>query len=263
MHDVLWVLAINTFLSYLPNKKATKTTTGLNLREISVLLETFSSILPSTDGGITSPSKSFGVSPQKHIHVTHLIAVLSTCLQGFYSPMNRKPKEEDKEMHLRIMNELDLYSLRPEVAARERQQSQSFYGDMPSPGSEPESPSAKTVSRKSSFISNIGRSKNGTAPPPMPSTPSFASSSVSLASDGSIDTPWDRSPSRGSSQNGREQDRKGSLVTESGSPVDLIDVVRRVFAIPKDKINHDLDALRRAGLDEKVSLLVACPDGLL
>lgn len=247
------MLAVNTFLSYLPNKKATKTASGLNLREISVLLETFSSVLPSSDGGMTSPTTSKSVNPQKHVHITHLIAVLSMCLQGFYNPMNRKLKDEDKEMYLRIMTELDLWSLRPETAARERQQSQSFYGDLASPNSEPESPSARTVSRKSSFISSMGR-KNATTPPPMPSTPSFASSSVSLASEGSIDTPWDRSPSRGSSHNGREKDRKGSLVNDSGSPLDLIDVVRRVFGINKDKINHDLDSLRRAGLDEKVRL---------
>jgi hypothetical protein len=43
-------------------------------------------------------------------------------------------------------------------------------------------------------------------------------------------------------------------VNDSGSPLDLIDVVRRVFGINKDKINHDLDSLRRAGLDEKVRL---------
>jgi hypothetical protein len=246
------MLAINTFLSYLPSKKATKTASGLNLREISVLLETFSSVLPSIGGGITSPTLNGTVNPQKHIHITHLIAVLSTCLQGFYSPMNRKLKEEDKEMHLRIMTELDLWSLRPETAARERQQSQSFYGDLASPNLEPESPNARTVSRKSSFISSMSRKNAST--PPMPTTPSFASSSASLMSDGSIDTLWDRSPSGGNFHNGREQDRKGSLVNDSGSPVDLIDVVRRVFAISKDKINHDLDTLRRAGLDEKVGL---------
>lgn len=244
--------AINTFLSYLPNKKATKTATGLNLREISVLLETFSSVLPFTDGGFSSLGTKSGVNPQKHVHVTHMIAVLSTCLQGFYNPMKRKPKDEDREMHLRIMNELDMYSLRPEEAAR--QPSPSFYGDVTSPGTEAESPSAKSVSRKSSFISNLGQRKSTISPPPMPTTPSFGSSNASLVSDDSFNTPYDRSPSRSSF--GREQDRKGSLVNESGTPVDMIDVVRRVFAIPKDKINHDLDALRRAGLDEKVSFLM-------
>jgi len=246
----------------------------MNLREISTLLETFSSVLPSVEGGMTSPkpaSAAHTANPHKHIHVTHLIALLSTALQGFYNPMNRKLKDEDREMHLRIMNELDSWTLRPDPQ-ESRSQSQSIYGDPM--GGEPglgSSPNAKSVSRKSSFLSGMNRKRGemGT-PPPLPSptpgagTPSFASSSsTSLISDGSLDTPLlspgERSQSRGS-LGGHEARRKSSAGGrgETRSEVNLIDVVRRVFGVDTDRLNHDLDGLRRAGLDEKVRRGLGC-----
>ena len=215
----------------------------------------------------TTTTTTTPANPHKHIHVTHLIALLSTALQGFYNPMNRKLKDEDREMHLRIMNELDRWSLRPDPA-EERSRSQSIYspGEAAMAAGEPpgssSSPNAKSVSRKSSFLSGMNRKRDMITPPPMPTpggTPSFASSSASLISDASsLDTPsslsaGERSPSRGSSvggQAGKVQGGGGRGGTRS--EVNLIDVVRRVFGVDVDRLNHDLDGLKRAGLDEKV-----------
>jgi hypothetical protein len=243
--------AVNTFLSYLPNKKATKTSSGLNLREIPVLLETFGSVIPANQGGIASPaSTSFSTNPNKHVHITHLIALLQTSLQGYYNPMNRKVKEDEKEMYLKIMIDLENWSLAPAQASSGRASAGLGLGNSPFYQEEEghSSPSAKSVSRKSSFLANISSANQqrraGSPPPPLPSTPSFASSSnVSLASgDSMVRTPL-----------GDEMARKMQGI-ESG--LDLVDVVRRVFGVSKEKIGQDLEGLKRAGLDEKVSSML-------
>lgn len=260
-------LAVNTFLSHLPNKKATKTNSGTNLRYIPALVDSFGNAylaasaltpamrrgtvisLPNTAGG-SSPGKS-GINLQgdsKAIHLAHFISLLQTAITNHYSPLNKKIDDREREAFTKLRVELEYYAslqertehdgvragspTEPETARLSRLSISSMSGSTPlSPSSTiPPVPSVPSVFRSGSFAS-----KNEPSPPSSPqsvisglATPSQMSTTASSMRGGSM----------------------SAFVDTAGA--DLVDVVRRVWGVDGAKLRSDLDALKRAGLDEKV-----------
>ncbi|KAJ9107899.1 hypothetical protein QFC19_002642 [Naganishia cerealis] len=129
--DVIWRTTVNTLLSHLPNKKATKTNSGTNLRFVPSLIDAFtnaylsassstSPIRRATLGSISSPNTAMGISPtqssinqqndEKAVHVLHFIGLLHTALCNHYSPLNKKIESKDREILAKLQTELEFHT---------------------------------------------------------------------------------------------------------------------------------------------------------
>lgn len=238
--DEVWKTTVTTFLTHLPNRKATKTMAGLNLREIPVLLKLFDSILPS------------GTST-KHKHALHFLAIVHSCVEQHYDPMKKKLKEGEKEMHVRITNELDSWSPRSEPIVESKPPvSPLTAGMLGSSSIDLGRQGALLLSRtlSTNTTKSISSHSFASTPPLSPSLSTYGSSRISLSSQSSgLRTPDGLDSSY-------EAQRRGGFATLGNASVDLVDVVRRVFGISKEKFDQDLGALKRLGLDEKVRDLV-------
>lgn len=273
---------MNTLLSHLPNKKATKTNSGTNLRYIPSLIDAFTNAYVSASASasplkrgtgiyISSPNTAGGISPtrpvvnqtsdEKSVHVIHFIALLQTALSNHYSPLNKKVDEKDREMFAKLQAELDNYVSNPE-----------HLGDRVRPGTSPTSTDTR-MSRLSFSSANSSAPLSpqmDTSIPPVPALPSayLYSHASQRRSPSAPTTPLDASPrsahsriptptemSRVASQTSTATSYKSSFGGgfEESAGVDLVDVVRRIWNIEGEKLKTDLDSLRRAGLDEKVS----------
>lgn len=204
--------------------------------------------LPNTAGG-TSPVRS-GTSLQgdsKAVHLAHFIALLHTAITNYYSPLNKKIDDREREVFTKIRVELDYYASLQEQGGNDRVRAGS---------SEPDDIRFSRLSISSA---------NGSAPlspsstiPPVPSVPSaYRSSSFGNKTAGSppaspqsvisgLATPSQMSTTASSVKSGNV-----SIFTET-TGADLIDVVRRVWGVDGAKLRSDMDALKRAGLDERV-----------
>lgn len=272
---------MNTLLSHLPNKKATKTNSGTNLRFVPSLIDAFTDAYVSASASasplkrgtsifISAPNTAGGLSPtrpaanhsgdEKPGHVIHFIALLQIALSNHYSPLNKKVDEKDREMYAKLQAELDSYVSNLE-----------HLGDRVRPGTSPTSNDSR-MSRLSfsSANSSAPLSPPMTSIPPVPALPSaYLHSPASQKKTSSPPTsPLDASPrsahsriptptemSRVASQTSTATSYKSSFGGgfEESAGFDLVDVVRRTWNIDGDKLKTDLDSLRRAGLDEKVS----------
>jgi hypothetical protein len=267
----LRLTAVNTCLSHLPNKKATKTNSGTNLRYVPSLIESFGSAylaassltpalrrgtsvsisLPNTAGG-TSPVRS-GTNVQgdpKAVHLAHFIALLQTAVTNHYSPLNKKIDDRERDACNKVRFELEYYASLQEPRGNDRVRAGS--------STEPEDVRFSRLSISSA---------NGSSPlspslsiPPVPSVPSaYRSTSFTNKSAGSppsspqsvisgLATPSQMSTAASSVRSGITS----TFAETTGA--DLIDVVRRVWGIDGAKLRSDLEALKRAGLDEKASI---------
>ncbi|KAJ9121626.1 hypothetical protein QFC22_002246 [Naganishia vaughanmartiniae] len=280
--DASWRTTVNTLLSHLPNKKATKTNSGTNLRYIPSLIDAFANAYVSASASvsplkratgifISSPNTVGGISPtrpaatqlgdEKSVHVIHFIALLQTALSNHFSPLNKKVDEKDREMFAKLQAELDNYV-----------STQDFHGDRVRPGTSPTSNDPR-MSRLS--FSSVNNSAPLSPPlssiPPVPALPSaYLYSPASQKRTSSAPTsPLDASPrsahsriptptemSRVASQTSTATSYKSSFSGgfEDPAGVDLVEVVRRTWNVDGEKLKADLDSLRRAGLDEKTYL---------
>lgn len=243
--DVVWRGTVNTFLSNLPNKKATKTASGLNLREIPTFLECFSGSIPDNITGLPSSSRagrhySQATTVHKHQHIGHLISLLQTALQSHFSPMNKKITEKDKDLYFLIRTELDSYSLSPDSESGKESSASSVglgYG-LGGAGEVVSSPmsQAPSLSGASAYSTDIT----------VPSVDG-KSSMTSPALYRSMTNASGMSTGAHSSQTKHSDQSIGSAM----KTVDLVDVVKRVFGIDSLKLTRDLEAFKRAGLNER------------
>lgn len=202
--------AVNTFISHLPSKKATKTASGLNLREVPTLLEAFSSTLPTQDPSVPrrrSGSASPPDAPANHHHQEHLLFLLLSSLQSWYSPMGKNAGEKDREMHARLKAEIEGYCLPGGEASAAASHGEAMPTDRP-----------RSLKRGSSNASMAPPSPGFTGDvPPVPAIP------------------------------GRKNSRRND------GHIDLVEVVGRVFGVGRNRLERDLDGLKRGGVDERVS----------
>ncbi len=219
--------AVNTFLFHLASKKATKTPSGLNLREVPTLLEAFSSTLPSHDplpGRRQSGSTTPPGAQANHHHQEHLLALLLTTLQTWYSPLGKNGSEKDREMHARLRAEIEGYCLPGGDAALAAAPASSA---APGQGRIPVSPAGamptdrprslrRGASNASMASSSPGVGMGGEVPPPVPAIPG----------------------------------RKDSRCNDGH--VDLVEVVGRVFGVGRHRLERDLEGLKRGAVDERV-----------
>lgn len=248
-------VAVNTFLSHLPNKKATKTNSGTNLRYIPSLIDAFtnaylsaSSLQPSLRRGTstfsislpntadTSPTRPTNGGDHKAVHVAHFIALLQQAIANHYSPLNKKVDEKEREHCSKLRVELDYWASMQE---KDR-------GGISSPDE-----------RMSRLSLSVSTQYTPTSPliPPVPALPaaylSTPSSKAPASPPHGIFTPagMSRVVSQSSTTTSSAKSAVGFGETTT---VDLVDVVRRVWGIDGARLRSDLDGLKRAGLDEKV-----------
>ncbi|KAL7418776.1 hypothetical protein Q5752_006459 [Cryptotrichosporon argae] len=102
--DVGWKQAVGGFLA-LVGKKGTKTNSGLNMREVPTLLETFTSCLPPP-GPQCAPA---------HVHQSHLLQLLYDFFKksSHFSPLVRAQSEKDRDLLFRLRAEVQSYMLAP------------------------------------------------------------------------------------------------------------------------------------------------------
>jgi hypothetical protein len=252
--------AVNTFLSHLPNKKATKTNSGTNLRYLPSLIDAFSnaylsasSLTPSLRRGTTtfsislpntadtSPTRPSNGGDSKSVHVAHFIALLQQAITNHYSPLNKKMDDKERDQLSKLRIELDFWASLQEGGDRTG-------GD---------SSSDERLSRLSLNTSTFPPASPSPSIPPVPALPSaYLGSPQSTKAPASppygIFTPgMSRVVSQSSTTTG--SGKSTSSVGFGETSVDLVDVVRRVWGIEGSRLRSDLDGLKRAGLDEKVS----------
>jgi hypothetical protein len=206
----VFLTAVNTLISHLASKKATKTPSGLNLREVPNLLEAFSTTLPVSNGTAKSLHQNSN-SDANHHHQAHLLSLLLQSLQTWFSPLGKNSSEKDRDLHFRLRAEIEGYCL-PEDERESTSTSTPAASSSRRRGSSIVSGKSSPPSSPSSF--NVGI-------PPVPPLPGSAS---------------------------------GRRNTREMLHMDLVEVVGRVFGVGKNKLERDLDQLKRGGIDERVLL---------
>jgi len=159
--DAAWKDAVGSFLGNI--RKGTKTPSGLNLREIPVLLECECSLRKMFVDNSTLTSgftQAIPPSAPSHQHQSHFLQLLSNSLprSGYFSPIARNQSEKDRDLLFRLRAEISSYMLSSSPNPAEDLVAAGFHSPAPKSPTPRSSPMLGRTTSSQSGTSGLGGS---------------------------------------------------------------------------------------------------------